>query len=184
MRFGDGSTIKIEGKGSITFRGKNGEERTLRDVYYIPTLCNNIISIGQPSEGGNKVIITGDLLRVYDERENLLMRVKRSSNRLYKLIIEPSAPACIFLRSEDTSWIWHLRLGHVNYQAMTLMSRKKMVKGLPKIDQPKGICNGCLMAKQVRKSFPSQSKFSTKHALELVHGDLCGPIMSSTTAGN
>lgn len=67
---------------------------------------------------------------------------------------------------------------------MTLMSRKKMVKGLPKIDQPKGICNGCLMAKQVRKSLSFQSKFSTKHALELVHGDLCGPIMPSTTAGN
>lgn len=49
VRFGDGSTIKIEGKGSINFRCKNGEERTLRDVYHIPTLCNNIISIGQRS---------------------------------------------------------------------------------------------------------------------------------------
>lgn len=40
------------------------------------------------------------------------------------------------------------------------------------------------MEKKVRKSFPSQSKFSTKRALELVQGDLCGPITSSTTAGN
>lgn len=60
-------------------------------------------------------MIHSDLLKVYDEHENMLMRVKRSSNRLYKMIIEPSKPACIFSKSDDDLWLWHLRLGHVNY---------------------------------------------------------------------
>lgn len=46
VKFGDGSTVQIEGKGSIIFKCKNGEERALHEVYYIPTLCNNIISLG------------------------------------------------------------------------------------------------------------------------------------------
>lgn len=108
----------------------------------------------------------------------------RSNNRLYRIVIEPCTQTCLLTKSDDTSWLWHSRLGHVNFQAMVLMSKKKMVKGLQEIVQPKGVCSECLMAKQVRKSFPSKSNFSTKHALELVHGDLCGPIMPATLAGN
>ncbi|XP_074322910.1 uncharacterized protein LOC141659881 [Apium graveolens] len=78
VKFGDGSMVKIEGKGSIMFKCKNGEERTLREVYYIPSLCNNIISIGQLSEEGNKTVFNGDLLWVHDKEGKLLMKVKSS----------------------------------------------------------------------------------------------------------
>lgn len=40
------------------------------------------------------------------------------------------------------------------------------------------------MSKQKRKPFPSQATFSAKQALELIHGDLCGPITPSTSIGN
>lgn len=56
VKFGDGSAVEIKGKGLINFKCKNGEEIVLRDVYYIPTLCSNIISLGQLSENG-KVIL-------------------------------------------------------------------------------------------------------------------------------
>lgn len=62
VKFGDGSTVKIEGKGTIIFRCKNEEVRKLHEVFYIPTLCNNIISLGQMSENGNKVVLKGDFL--------------------------------------------------------------------------------------------------------------------------
>lgn len=88
VSFGDGSTVGIEGKGSVVFECKNGEARTLEDVYYIPTLKNNIISLGQLAEDGNRIALKGDLLWVYDNEDKLLMRVKRSPNRLYKIIID------------------------------------------------------------------------------------------------
>lgn len=46
VRFGDGSSVAIRGKGVISFLCKNGKEWKLKDVYYIPTLCNNILSLG------------------------------------------------------------------------------------------------------------------------------------------
>ncbi|KAL8106746.1 hypothetical protein AgCh_023492 [Apium graveolens] len=42
VKFGDGSTVEIRGKGTVSFQCNNGEEIVLKDVYYIPTLCNNI----------------------------------------------------------------------------------------------------------------------------------------------
>nr|GEV99809.1 hypothetical protein [Tanacetum cinerariifolium] len=44
VKFGNGSKVRIEGKGTIVFQCKNGEHRKLHEVYYIPDLCSNIIS--------------------------------------------------------------------------------------------------------------------------------------------
>lgn len=184
VKFGDGSKVSIEGKGSITFKCKNGQERTIHEVYYIPSLCNNILSLGQLSEEGNKIMMKGEHLWVYDTSDDLLIKVKRSSNRLYKLIIESSKPMCLMSKVETKSKLWHARLGHVNYQAMHLMSSKQMVRGMPKVTQPKEKCVGCLMSKQARKPFPSKAEYSATKILELIHCDICGPISPETTAGN
>ena len=184
VKFGDGSVVHIKGRGSIVFKCNTGEERTLREVYYIPSLCNSIISLGQISEEGNKVTLNGDLLWVHDKRGKLLMKVKRSLNRLYKIILVHSEPQCLLSKTDEDTWLWHSRLGHVNFKAMMLMDSTKMVRGLPKLTHPKEVCTGCLMAKQTRKCFPSQSSYSAKKVLELVHGDLCGPLSPLTPACN
>lgn len=183
VHFGDNSTVKIEGKGTVTMLCKNGEKKYLFDVYYIPSLCNNIISLGQMSEDGNKVVLKGDLLWIYDEKERPLMKVKRSSNRLYKLIIETDKKECLLAKMDETSKLWHLRLGHVNYQAMHMMTKEQMVTGMPKINQPSSACDGCLMSKQARKKFPSKTSYEAGGILELIHGDLCGPITPETASG-
>lgn len=184
VRFGDGSTVDIKGKGAILFRCKNGEERLFKEVYYIPSLCNNILSLGQFSEEGNRVVMHGEYLWVYDKGEKLLMKVKRSCNRLYKILVETVDSKCLMSKTDEEAWLWHTRLGHVNFQALNLMSRNSMVEGVPKVIQPKDLCPGCMMSKQSRKSFPAQSRFRASHALELIHGDLCGPITPETSGGN
>ena len=52
VRFGDDSRIDIKGKGSIIFVGNDGDRKTLADVYFIPELQSNIISLGQATESG------------------------------------------------------------------------------------------------------------------------------------
>lgn len=59
-----------------------------------------------------------------------------------------------------------------------------MARGLPKLVQPKAVCNGCLRAKQTRTPFPQKTEFMEEHKLDLVHADLCGPISPPTPAGN
>lgn len=184
VKFGDGSSVVIKGKGTIAFKCKNGEEKLFQEVYYIPDLCSNIVTLGQMSEEGNRVVLDGEYLWAYDENGVLLMKVKRSSNRLYKIALEESQQMCLLTKTEEISWTWHARLGHVNFQAMSLMQEKDMVTGIPKLVQPKQVCSGCLMAKQTRKPFPSQSSFTAKSVLELVHGDICGPFSPPTPAGN
>ena len=86
VKFGDGSSVKIQGKGTIVFGCRNGERWTLEEVYHIPSLCSNLVSLGQLTESGHKVVIDEDELEVfYKDPCRLIMKVKRSLNRLYKI---------------------------------------------------------------------------------------------------
>ncbi|KAL8156228.1 hypothetical protein AgCh_001356 [Apium graveolens] len=99
VKFSDGSLVKIEGKGSIRIMCKNGEIRVLHGVYYIPTLRSNIISPGQLSEEGNRVVMNGENLWVYDSCGRMLIQVQRSVNRLYKIHIQEAEHYCLLTKS-------------------------------------------------------------------------------------
>ena len=60
------------------------------------------------------------------------------------------------------------------------MIRKELVTGIPTIEVERETCMSCMRGKQTRKPFPSTTTFRASRALELVHGDLCGPITPST----
>ncbi|KAG7599681.1 GAG-pre-integrase domain [Arabidopsis suecica] len=184
VRFGDDSRINIEGKGSITFVAKNGERRTLSDVYYIPELRSNIISLGQATEAGCDVHMRKDNLTLSDKNVNLLVHAKRSKNRLYKVVMEVENSKCLQLIVSNDSRLWHARLGHIGVDTMKTMMQNEIVAGLPKIGIDKETCSSCLLGKQVRQSFPQATLFRATSILELIHGDLCGPITPPTAAQN
>lgn len=100
------------------------------------------------------------------------MQVKRSGNRLYKIHIEEAQQQCLLIKDEKEAWLWHQRLGHVNFHAMQIMSKNQMAYGMPVVSKPEEHCHGCIMSKQTRKSFPSKYDFLASRALELIHMDM------------
>lgn len=67
VRFGDGSMVDIQGRGTILFSCKSGEHQSLGGVYYNPRLTANIISLGQLDEDKYKVVIEDGVLRLWDQ---------------------------------------------------------------------------------------------------------------------
>jgi len=185
VRFGDGSGVDIQGIGSIVFQGKNGEQWVLGDVYYIPKLRANLISLGQLTEIGYRVVLDDDEITVSEKNPyRLIMCVQRTANRLYKIELTPAVPNCLLTSLNDESWLWHGRLGHVNFQSLKKLADKEMAGGVPLIDHPDQVCQSCLAAKQTRQPFPHSACWRADEALELVHIDLCGPITPTTVGGN
>nr|GEX08102.1 zinc finger, CCHC-type [Tanacetum cinerariifolium] len=84
VRFEDGSYIDIKGKGSILIECDDEKQRIISHVYYIPDLKSNLLSLGQFTEIGRKVVMEDDELRLYDMDNKIFMKVTRQSNRLYK----------------------------------------------------------------------------------------------------
>lgn len=184
VRFGDGSFINIEGKGSILFEAKTGEQKLLPDIYYLPELKSNIISLGQATEQGCDIRMRDDYLVMKDNKGRLLAKVQRGSNRLYKISLKIGKPICLHAKIEEVPWRWHARLGHISFQTMKAMSTKEMVVGLPEIKGDNQLCDSCLVGKQTRLSFPQATSYRSSQALGLLHADLCGPISPATLASN
>ncbi|XP_013715021.2 uncharacterized protein LOC106418813 [Brassica napus] len=88
VRFGDDSRIDIKGKGTISFIDMNGEARKMNDVYFIPDLRRNIISLGQATESGCDIRLRGNHLTMHDKHGKLLIQANKSKNRLYKVVCE------------------------------------------------------------------------------------------------
>lgn len=60
------------------------------------------------------------------------------------------------------------------------MSNKDMVRGLHSINHLDQLCEGCLLGKQFRMSFPNESTSRAKKPLELIHANVCRPIKPSS----
>lgn len=180
ITFGDKSKIPVKGKGKILIRLKNGTHQFISNVYYVPNMKNNILSLGQLLEKGYDIHLKDHSLSIRDQRENLIAKVPMTRNRMFALIIQNDVAKCLKVCFKDSSWFWHLRFGHLNFGGLKLLSKKKMAKGLPPINHADQLCEGCLLGKHSRKSFPEEASTRAKKPLELVHSDVCGPINPSS----
>jgi transposase InsO family protein len=77
----------------------------------------------------------------------------------------------------------HERFGHLNFEALRQLDGKEMVRGMPHVDHMEQLCDTCVLTKLRRLPFPHRASFRAKEKLELVHGDLCGPVTPATPGG-
>lgn len=113
VRFRDDSRIDIKYKGPVIFLINDGEKKKLADVYYIPDLRSNIISLGHATESGCDVRMRDEHLTLHDKDGRLIARDKRLKNRLYKVILDKDDTKCLPSSMQGESEKWHARLGHI-----------------------------------------------------------------------
>ncbi|GKA86284.1 zinc finger, CCHC-type containing protein [Tanacetum coccineum] len=101
VRFGDGSYIEFKGKGSILIECDDEKQRIISHVYYFPDLKSNLLSLGQFTEIGCKVVMEDDELRLYDMDNKIFMKVTRQRNQVYK---------AIRIRKQNPKGSWNDRL--------------------------------------------------------------------------
>ena len=75
---------------------------------------------------------------------------------------------------KDLIWIWHLWDGHVNFNGLVLLLKKNIMKDLPSINHPNLVCEGCLLDKPFRKSFPKKSSSKAQKPLKFIYTDVYG----------
>ncbi|KAD6455048.1 hypothetical protein E3N88_09754 [Mikania micrantha] len=87
------------------------------------------------------------------------MKVKRAINWLYKIALTTVKPVCLQAKLDDIAWLWHARLGHVNFHTLEEMGRKETAYGLPKIVHTDQVCEGCIIGKLPRRPFPQEAQW-------------------------
>ncbi|XP_061341465.1 uncharacterized protein LOC133287802 [Gastrolobium bilobum] len=87
VSFGDESKTPVKGKCKILIRLKDGRHEFISNVYYVPNMKNNILSLGQLLEKGYDVHLKNNTLSLRDNQNNLIAKVSMSRNRMFLLNI-------------------------------------------------------------------------------------------------
>ncbi|GMJ05590.1 hypothetical protein HRI_004228200 [Hibiscus trionum] len=182
--FGDDSHAEVKGKGKVMITQKNGEKKYISDVYYVPAMKSNIISLGQLLEKGYEVQMKNRSLSIKNRNGELVAQVNMTRNRLFTIDIESGEVKCMKTSIKDDSWLWHLRYGHLGFSGLKLLSKAKMVNGLPEIKPPNQLCEACIKGKQHRQSFEVGKSWRARRPLEIVHTDIAGPFDIPSLGGN
>ncbi|GJU42069.1 retrovirus-related pol polyprotein from transposon TNT 1-94 [Tanacetum coccineum] len=176
VRLGNDVRITVMGKGNVHL-DIEGVTHTLIDVYYVPGLMNNLISVGQVRERGLEILIKNGLCSIFHPRRGLITRIKMSSNRMFMIKAKPnSINECHKVETDFTTHLWHQRFGHINNRSLKLLHDKDLVRGPPIINTEAGTCSDCLVGKQTRDIFAKTSSWRETQHLQLVHSNICGPI--------
>ncbi|GJV95279.1 retrovirus-related pol polyprotein from transposon TNT 1-94 [Tanacetum coccineum] len=113
-------------------------------------------------------------------RVDLLSGSRRSN--LYTISMADmmkSSLICLLSKASKTkSWLWHRRLSYLKFGTINKLAKQGIVKGLPKLKYTKDhLCSTCQMGKIKKESHPHKPETSTNEKLQMLHMDLCGPML-------
>lgn len=147
VKLGDNSRMNVMGKGNVAMV-VNGITQVITGVFYVPDLTNNLLSIGQLTDKGLRIVIERGKCEIYHPQKGLISEIIMSSNRMFKLFarIKKKEQMCFSL-TEDSMQLWHRRYGHLSCKGLKTLQQKGMVKGLPLLGAMSRVCEVCLLGK-------------------------------------
>jgi hypothetical protein len=171
VTFGNDAPGKIKGKGMVSLSNGKGKAQ---DFLLVNGLKHNLLSVSQMCDRGCEVLFMSKDCKIkYVNLGQVVAKGIRTENNVY--VLKENREEC-HLRKHDESWLWHRRLGHLNFDHLIKLKNLEVVKYLLKISKPQdSMCKPCQVGKQNRTQFKSKSFTSTEKPLQLVHMDLCGP---------
>jgi hypothetical protein len=86
-------------------------------------------------------------LTILNPYKTMIAKVTMIKNKMFLLNIETNVPKYLKTCVKDETWLWNMRLGHVNFDSLKMMTQKKMLKGLLSIEHPNQLCEWCLVGK-------------------------------------
>lgn len=76
---------------------------------------------------------------------------------------------------DETSTLWHRRLGHANMLLIQSLDSMELVRNLHKLKLDKHFYDACQVGKQAHSTHKAKNMVSTNRCLELLLMDLFGP---------
>lgn len=148
--------MTTEGLGKVLIQRKDGNPSSIFDVLFVPGMKSNLLSLGQLLEKGYMMEMKEKFLKVHDRNERPILKAPLAKNRTFQVLLKIMEHQCLASSVSKDEWLWHYRFGHLNFNDLCLLHRQDMVRGLPRIQLPKELCEDCLESKLPRNSFKQQ----------------------------
>jgi hypothetical protein len=170
ITFGNDALGKIKGKGMVSLSNGKGK---VQDVLLVDGLKHNLLSVSQMCDRGCEVVFMSKDCKIKSiNSRQVVAKGIRIENNVY--VLKEDREQC-HLRKHDESWLWHRRLGHLNFDHLIKLKNLDAVKDLLRISKPQdSMCKPYQVGNLTRAQFKSKSSTSIEKLIQLVYLDLCG----------
>jgi hypothetical protein len=179
----DSRVTQAVGRGRVRLevQGEDGMPGglTLKEVWYVPGLDNNLLSVRRATDNGVKVVFVRDVCEFRTDRNGIVALADKTQGVYFLRMVKARYDKAM-AASTVTPSVWHKRLGHTAPTTMDKLVEKGMVTGMEAADVATKFCEDCVITKMTRQPYPHRGNIS-KAPLDLVHTDVCGPIKPETS---
>ncbi|GAA0171473.1 hypothetical protein LIER_25494 [Lithospermum erythrorhizon] len=122
VKLGNNSRLNVARKGVVKLMLK-GISYAIGEVYYVPDLKNNLLSVGQLQEKGLSVTFKNGKCNIQHPRRGEIVEADMSLNRMFVVFSEEECndrqqEECLQTTSNETFKLWHERFGHLSTKGM------------------------------------------------------------------
>jgi hypothetical protein len=166
VTFGDNGTSNIVGKG--TFSLDNGRDKVDK-VIFVKDVKHNLLSVSNMCDQGQTLTLDSQECKIRKESSGkLVTKAIRTQNNVY--IIDEVNGEKRFMGQTDEIWLWHKRMGHMNFENLVKINTKQAIRDMPKITKPSNtICKQCQHGRLSRMSFKTKNIQRPNHWRLCIH---------------
>ena len=169
----------------------NNSYLNLNDVLFIPGFRINLISVSKLLDDGYSVSFNSKLVII--GINGLTICIRNIENNLY--VLRPLTHRSLLNTemfkvekpktkrpkiSHDDTYLWHLRLGHINLDRINRLIKDGALNKL-KLGTLL-VCESCLEGKMTKRPF-TEKGIRASQPLELIHSDVYGPMNVKARGG-
>ncbi|PRQ27363.1 putative RNA-directed DNA polymerase [Rosa chinensis] len=195
--------VAVKAVGTVKLEFRPGVFYYLEDVYYIPSMRRNLISVsvlvkkqfsflvdfsGIKITLGSQFVGHASFINDYWVLPASSSIASSASKQVLLLenvngVVDGCIDSAIGSKrkfSENSAYLWHRRLGHVSKERLLLLVKQGI---LPKLDfSDLTDCIECVKGKYAKQKKKTATRSTS--VLQLVHTDICGPFATQTLCGN
>jgi len=179
VKIGNGDYIDVKGIGDIAIDSDSGV-KIISDMLYVPEIDINMLSVGQLLEKDFVVVFKDKTCEIFDTNDIKILSVRMKGKSLPANMQTDLAYPSV----ADHGQLWHKRLGHYHYSALSFIQKNDLVQNMPSIEVRDNVCGVCELGKQSRKPFPHNQVLRVESKLQLVHTDVYGPMNTKSINGS
>ena len=178
---GNGMRSHVEAVGTFRLVLETNFVLDLENTLYVPSFSKNLISVSKLVPLGFEFSFVGLDFRLF--KNSSLVGCGTLVDGLYKLNLDPVFEHSLLtlhdnigikrtIIDENSSMLWHRRLGHISMERIKRLVNDGVLKALDFSDF--GTCVDCIKGKQTNKT--SKGAKRSEEILGIIHTDICGPF--------
>ncbi|GAA0166461.1 hypothetical protein LIER_21609 [Lithospermum erythrorhizon] len=103
VKLGNYDKLEVKGRGNVRL-SIDGAAYTICEVYYVPKLKSNLLSVGQLQEKGLTVHFKHGACSIYHQSKGEIIKATMKKNRMFAIHIDSRNDKCITAQPKQRNW--------------------------------------------------------------------------------